>query len=126
MKTITAVILVVFGVAFTNEPGTIEVQKMRNNLYLQTPEMIETSFGHPFQKQVFDNHGTYDWMKRMIWYYYTPDSSEVVAFVFDYVNSKKGMKKTVKKNVQLGNYHLIMVVYKPEYLHKHIVGFAGK
>lgn len=124
MKTIAAVILVVFGVAFTNEPGTIEVQKMRNSLYLQTPEMIETSFGHPFQKQVFDNHGTYDWMKRMIWYYYTPDSSEVVAFVFDYINSKKGMKKTVKKNVQLGNYHLIMVAYKPEYLHEHVVRFT--
>ena len=62
----------------------------------------------------------------MVWFYYTPDSTEVIAFVFDYVDRKGGIRKVIKKKVQAGDYHLIMIMYKPAYLHEHMVDFTGR
>ena len=127
MKTnIIWVVLLACGIAHANKPGVFDVQKVRNDLYLQSPKVIEASLGQPFQKQVFHNDAAYDWSKRMIWFYYTPDSSEVVAFVFDYVHSKKGIRKFLRKKVQVGDYHLINVIYTPAYLHNHVMRFAGR
>ncbi len=48
---------------------------------------------------------------------YSPDSLQIITYLFDYIESKEGMLFPVSKMVEEGDFVLISVSYAPAFLY---------
>lgn len=117
MKQIILSLTLFVGMAAGGEPKTKSLVALGNDIYLKTPVLIKEQFGNPFEVEMIQGTSQEDGIDRMMWYYKTPNASEVVGLLFEFVPDMRSVREDLRSAVRAGKYHLIAVIYRPHYFH---------
>lgn len=117
MKRMILSLALLVALAVAGEPKTESLVALGDDIYLQTPVLIKEQFGNPFEVEMMQGTSEGDGIDRMMWYYKTPNASEVVGLLFEFVPDMQSVREDLRSAVRAGKYHLIAVIYRPHYFH---------